>query len=169
VLRAGGYLRDDVLYLAYDIVVLQLDADVADERYANGSIVETVQDLPCSQDYPPPAASTDPLRRVLLRWAGEEEVPAKTVLCTPSKSTEAWVVVALFPDDIAVRKGIECCPDAASRLGQQPLARRIRKRVSDYEAKAKDLCNAWPRLTASLDEARRFEAEFLRALPHQVK
>src|SRR5437899_8946988 len=47
--RSGGSLRNDVLYGAYDILILQLDADVAEETYANGGIQETIQDLPCAQ------------------------------------------------------------------------------------------------------------------------
>src|SRR5712664_1804625 len=39
VARSGG-LRNDVLYHEYDILILQLDADVADEEYSNGGIEE---------------------------------------------------------------------------------------------------------------------------------
>jgi hypothetical protein len=157
--RAGTSLRDDILYQAYDLLLVQLDGDVADECYANGSIEEVVQDIPCSQFCPPPSASTNPLRTVLLRWAGEQELPPRTVLCTPSKSTDAWVVAALFPDDLAVKRGIECWADAESRLRQQALAYRMSKRVEDYQARAVDLRNAWPRLALTLDEARRFDAD----------
>jgi len=146
VARSGTSLRQDILYRAYDLLLLHLDGDVADECYADGSIVEAVQDLPCSAACPPPAASTNPLRAVLLRWVGEPEVPPRTVLCTPSKSTEAWVVAALFPEDLAVERGIECWPKPDLRLSQQPLERRIRKRVDDYQTRAADLRDAWPRL-----------------------
>jgi hypothetical protein len=165
VMRTGSSLRQDVLYKTYDILVLQLDADVAEKRYADGSIQDAVQDLPCNEPCPPPRASTDPLRRVLLRWAGEHELPPNTVLCTPSKSTEAWVVAALFPGDDAVRRGIECLPDAEARLRQQPLASRIHKRLSDYQARATELSDAWPRLVETLDEAKRFDTQF-RAVLH---
>src|SRR5206468_4098251 len=118
---------NDVLYLSYDVLMLHLDADVADRSYANGGIEEAVQDLPCVQACPPPAASTDPLRVVLLRWVGESYVPPRTVLCTPSKSVEAWVVAALFPNDMSVTRGIECWPNPESRLAQLPHDQRIRK------------------------------------------
>jgi hypothetical protein len=162
--RSGGSLRRDLLYQAYDVLLLQVDADVAGNRYADGGIVEAVQDLPCEQPCPPPAATTDLLRRVVLRWAGETAVPPRTVLCTPSKSTEAWVIAALYPEDPAMRRNIECCPDPAARLGQQPVERRIQKRVEDYEERAEVLRNAWPRLAQTLDEARRFDADFRGAL-----
>jgi hypothetical protein len=167
VARAEAPIRNDVLFHSYDLLILHLDADVADHSYAQGGIVEQVPDLPCSQPCPPPSTSTNPLRKVLLRWCGEEEVPLKTVLCTPSKSTEAWVVSALFPADLAVRRGIECWPHPDGRLGQQPIERRIKKSVSDYQALAGELRNAWTRLRDSLDEARRFDTEIRSAVPAQ--
>jgi hypothetical protein len=164
VARSGTSLRDDVLYDAYDLLLLHLDADVADECYANGNIIESIQDLPCSGRCPPPSASTNPLRAVLLRWAGEEAAPPRTVLCTPSKNTDAWVLAALFPEDLAVRRGIECWAKPEDRLSQQPVEHRTRKRVDDYQKRATRLRDAWPRLVLTLDEARRFEADFRAAL-----
>jgi hypothetical protein len=134
VARSGTSLRQDILYRADDLLLLHLDGDVADECYADGGIVEAIQDLPCSAPCPPPAASTNPLRAVLLRWVGEPEVPPSTVLCTPSKSTEAWVVAALFPEDLAVERGIECWANPDGRLSQQPVERRIRKFDADFRA-----------------------------------
>src|SRR6266545_3925071 len=75
---------------------------------------------PCVQPCPPPSASTNPLRQVLLRWLSESDMPPRTVLCTPSKSMEAWVVAALFPHDAAVNRGIECWPNPENMLAQQP-------------------------------------------------
>jgi hypothetical protein len=165
VARAGGALGSDVLYDFYDILILQLDADVAEETYANGNIQETVEDLPCFRPCPPPAASTNPLRQVLLRWAGETCAPPKTVLCTPSKSMEAWGVAALFPKDKAARNGIECWPHPVDRLAQQPVSQRIQKRTEDYEKRFTELKDAWPGLAANLSEAQRFQSEFLAIVP----
>jgi hypothetical protein len=161
VARSSGSLRNDILYKTYDVLILQLDADVADKSYADGQIPEAIKDLPCSQPCPPPSASTNPLRKVLLRWAGETSMPPKTVLCTPSKSMEAWVVAALFPIDTSVLHGIECLPHPENRLGQQPASRRIQKRSEDYKNHFEELKNAWPSLAASLTEAGRFQNEFL--------
>lgn len=166
VARSGGALRNDVLYLAYDALLLHLDADVAEKSYRDGSIDETVLDLPCVQPCPPPSATTNPLRHVLLRWLGESSPPPRTVLCTPSKSMEAWVVAALFPNDLAVSRGIECWPNPEQRLGQQPKELRHRKNQRDYQNQAQALTIAWPRLSSTLDEARRFQGEFLAALPN---
>jgi hypothetical protein len=163
--RSDGALRKDILYNTYDILILQLDADVADKTYASGNIPDQNTDLPCRKPCPPPEASTNPLRKVLLRWAGETSAPPKTVLCTPSKSMEAWVVAALFPNDTAVRHGIECWDRPEIRLGQQPANRRIQKRIEDYESHFEELKSAWPNLAATLTQAGRFENEFLALVP----
>ena len=165
VARSGGSLGKDVLYSAYDILILQLDADVAEKKYSDGRIQEVLDDLPCDEECPPPHASTNPLRNVLLRWAGENTVPPKTVLCTPSKSLEAWVVAALFPNDLAVIRGIECWRNPENRLGQQPADQRVQKRIRDYQQRAEEFKNAWPRLVTNLTEAQRFQNEFLAAMP----
>lgn len=163
--RATGSLRQDPLFASYDVLVLHLDADVADENYRNAGINEPIQNLPCSQPCPPPSATTNALRRVLLGWVGEVSVPPQTVLCTPSKNTEAWVVVALYPDDKAAKAGQwECHRDPESRLGQQPVRQRIKKSIRDYEACRGRLDAAWPSVRESLSEARRFSEEFLAAL-----
>ena len=144
---------------------LQLDADVAEKTYASGSIDEAIQDLPCGQPCPPPSASTDPApRRSPALEPAETSTPPMTVLCTPSKSMEAWVVAALYPDDLSVKRGIECWPDAESRLSQQPAQQRIKKSVSDYASRGDELRDAWPRLVRDFDEPRRFDSELRASL-----
>jgi len=109
--RGAGRLGSDfLLFQNYDLLILHLDADVAGMEYGHGSIVPAAGDgpLPCERPCPPVRDTTDLLRAVLLSWCGEMAVPPRTVICMPSKSTEAWVVAALFPDDRAVRIAIEC-------------------------------------------------------------
>jgi hypothetical protein len=167
--RGGGLLRnDEILFQNYDLLVLHLDADVAGATYDHGSIAPQVSDgaLPCEHECPPASDTTDALRAVLLSWCGEEAPPEKVVICMPSKSTEAWVVAALFPDDLAMAHGIECYRDPDMRLGQQRKGKRIRKGRADYEKKAEERQQAWPRLASpgALGEAYRFESEFSQAL-----
>lgn len=165
--RGGGALRDDPLFAGYDLLILHLDADVACADPANdvvAPIPELAGTLPCEQDCPPPGATTEALRLVILSWVGESEVPSRTVLCTPSKSTESWVLAALFPKDQEMRrKGWECHPNPAARLAQQPKRQRISKSRSDYEARALDLRRLWPDISMKLSEAERFRKEFLAA------
>jgi hypothetical protein len=158
VVRAGGRLRDDPLFSEYHLLILHLDADVGDKTYASGQIEGEPSDLPCVQPCPPPSATTDPLRSILLRWAGESTVPPRVVLCTPSKATEAWVLTAVFPSDTAITQ-IECYQNPQGRFSAQPITRRIQKRRRDYEGKRQTLVDAWPTLAANLSEAQRFDSD----------
>jgi hypothetical protein len=163
--RGGGSLREDPLFAGYDLLVLHLDADVAMEDPAkdgNKPIPELEGVLPCVKPCPPPNATTDLLRKVFLSWIGETQTPPKTILCTPSKSTEAWVMAAFFPNDNEmIRRGWECHPNPASRLAQQPVGKRFAKRQQDYQVRHADLQERWPSIVERLSEARRFHDDFV--------
>jgi hypothetical protein len=170
--RGNGKLRDDPIFGFYDLYVIHLDADVAGEDPANypvNPIPELAGVLPCEQPCPPPNGTTDRLRMVMLSWIGETQTPPQTVLCTPSKCIEAWVVAIFFPHDgQMIKKGWECHPDPASRLGQQPKAHRFAKRQEDYQVRSAEIQRQWPRIVKHLTEAKRFQVEFtaaLKALP----
>lgn len=167
--RGGGQIHGDaLLFHAYDIVVLHLDADVASRSYAQGAIQRDQSDgaLPCACECPPASATCDALRRVLLSWSGVTSAPRQVVICMPSKNTEAWVLSALFPTDKAVTSDLECLPSPEARLSQQRKSKRIRKSRRDYQSRESDLAASWPRLAASagLGEAARFQSELLTAL-----
>lgn len=157
--RGGGRLRDDQLLREYHLLLLHLDADAADKDYADGAILGEPPDLPCAAACPPSSATTNALRIVLLRWAGEAATPPRVVLCTPSKATEAWVVAAIFPGDPSV-PNIECLPNPEVRLAAQPAPVRIRKKQRDYDSKRSEFRDAWPTLVTTLSEAARFSSEF---------
>jgi hypothetical protein len=135
--RSGGRISDDPLFINTDLLVLHLDADVAEEDPANypyHPIPELEGKLPCAKPCPPPAATTDRLRALLLEWIGESSIPANTVFCTPSKCAEAWVMAICFPQDNEMnRRGWECHPDPDGRLAQQTKAVRFSKCQRDYE------------------------------------
>lgn len=163
--RSGGSLDADPLFEFHDILVIHLDADVADKTYNSANIQDNSGDLPCAQPCPPPRATTDRLMRVLLRWVGEIGPPDRTVLCTPSKSTEAWVLAALLPNDPAVLGGnLECLQHPENRFGQQPIESRVYKSESDYDSHRDSLREAWLTVTEICTEARRFNDDFRRAL-----
>lgn len=167
--RSGGKLSDDPLFLGQDLLLLHLDADVAGEDPANTQIApipELAGVLPCEQPCPPPTATTDSLRNVMLSWIGETQTPPKTVLCTPSKSTDAWVMAAFFPKDQEMAKqGWECHPKPESRLGQQPVRKRFAKNQHDYSERKSEFQAKWPSVVARLTEARRFQDDFMAAIP----
>jgi hypothetical protein len=163
--RRAGKLREDVVFSTYQLLIIQVDADVAEKSYAECGRGESGGDLPCHKPCPPPSATTNPLRSVVLRWAAETDVPPKTVLCTPSKSMEAWVLTALFPEDKEVKRSIECLGSPVKRLRQQPAKNRIEKTEEDYAGKAEKLQETWPAVVEKLSEARRFQEDFLAELP----
>jgi hypothetical protein len=166
--RNGGSVRNDPLFRTYDLLIMHLDADVASEDPANyhvNPIAELSGVLPCEMPCPPPNETTDRLRQVLLSWVSEVRVPPRTVLCTPSKCTEAWIVAIFFPHDGQMIKwGWECHPRPETRLGQQPKGQRFAKSWLDYQARAAQIQEGWPRIVSRLTEARRFQEEFMTAV-----
>ena len=164
--RGRGSLRGDPLFDFHDVLILHLDADVAGKTYASARIHGQPGDLPFSEPCPPARKTTDRLRSVLLRWVGETEVPERTVMCIPSKNTEAWVLAALFPNDLVVTGGqLECFQNPEARLGQQSKKARVRKDFREYKKHSKTLRESWTRVTALCQEAQRFSDEFQRQLP----
>lgn len=164
----GGSLSGDPLFENIDFVILHLDADVADEdpsKNPHNPFIELNEMLPCSKPCPPASNTTKELRSLLLRWVGEVSVPDKVVLCTPSKSTEAWVMAALFPNDSQMKKkGFECFPKPEDRFAQQKNDARIKKNRSDYEKISRRFTEAWPKLILQLSEANRFDSDLKKVL-----
>lgn len=168
VVERSNRLRDDVVVGAYDVVILHLDADVAASTYEAAHIGDAPDpgNLPCDSGVCPPAsATTDPLRAVLLGWAGEMDVPRGVVLCTPSKSTEAWVLASLYPQD-AKRSGngFECIPRPDRLLQAKPATERlVRSGKKDYEryrTRKDDLAAGWTTVAEFCSEAVRFSHNF---------
>ena len=165
----AGRLRDDVIFASYDVLIIHLDADVAVSNYPSAHINDAPNpdDLPCASPVcPPPNATTDPLRAVLLRWAGETQTPPETVLCTPSKSIEAWVLAALYPEDDAVISGnFECIDRVANLLQAKPAGERLvrsgKKIRERFKARQQDMA----RVRQICTEAERFSMELLDKVP----
>ena len=164
--QGRGALRNNPLFESFDILVLHLDADVADQTYGSANITEPATDLPCSVPCPPPDDTTNLLRQVVLGWLSEDSIPPSTVLCTPSKSMETWVLAALYPADPIVLAGTLECRDAPANLlsakpAQLRLVRGSKKVVERYQDRAGDIGRQWSRVRALCSEAERFSSEFL--------
>jgi hypothetical protein len=169
--QAGGAVRDAPLFETFDLLIIQVDADVAERSYTDDQrIADTTNDLPCDERCPPASATTNALRRVILRWMGEAGPPPKTVFCTPSKAIETWVLVALFPNNrFSQGANVECHPKVESQLQGQPLPQRLirggKKEIQKYQERALDIAAAWPRVRERCTEAERFSIEFQAAVP----
>ena len=118
----------------HDLLVVQVDADVAHSTYQSANIDDAARDdLPCDRACPPANATTDALQAVILGWLGEDECPGEVVLCTPSKSIDTWVLAAVCPENPEVRKDEwECNLNPTGQLGTLPKPARFGKNVGDY-------------------------------------
>lgn len=166
--QAGGPASSNPLFTFDDsLVVIQVDADIARRSYADYEITDApTDDLPCGEDCPPPSATTDALRAVMLGWLNETAVPPHTVLCTPSKSIETWVLVGLFPEnEQAVRANIECRWGLDVQLRKYGLIKGRQKLIEQYRANEESFRKAWPNVRAKCSEAERFSQEFLALVP----
>lgn len=170
--QAGGYLRDNPLFEIFDMLIIQVDADVAGKKYSDDQrITDDPGDLPCVKlPCPPCSTTTDALRKVILGWMGETDVPPKTVLCTPSKALETWLLVALYPNNRESRKAeIECLNKPDAQLQTQPLAHRLirggKKDITKYRDRAADVINTWPLVRRRCTEAERFSQELTAVVP----
>lgn len=165
--EGGGSVSGSLALLNHDLLIVHVDADVAGKTYADGDIRDApYEDLPCERPCPPPHGTTNALRRVVLKWLGEQKRPSQVVLCTPSKSIEAWVLTAICPENNVVRRDDwECRPNPEGQLATLPVRQRFKKRPEAYRGKQGEIKEGWPKVSARLTEAARFEAEFLAAIP----
>ncbi len=171
--QTGGPARENPLFALdnVDMVVIQVDADVARKKYNSYAWIKTPPDDElfqgtCEKPCPPPSATTDALRTVMLGWLDETTLPPKAVLCTPSKNIETWVLVGLFPEDETAKKpDIECRWDCEVRLRTHGLIKSGQKLIDKYLAKEAAMQTAWPDVSAKCSEAARFSNEFQACVP----
>ena len=165
--QGNGPARDNPVFAMNDMVVIQVDADVARMKYKDYGIKDAPNDdLPCELPCPLPSDTTNALRAVMLGWMGEAGVPPKAVLCTPSKNIETWVLVALFPGDASAMKAdIECRWDGEVRLRKYGLIKSGQKLIDKYRANEKGIQDAWPSVRDKCSEAERFSTDFLALVP----
>jgi hypothetical protein len=159
--RAGGSVANDPLFASYDILIVHLDSDVAKVQYADGGILDPVNDLPCVRPCPPAHDTTNRLRAVMTRWVGGLPLPSRLVWCTPSLCTETWVLAALYQGDPAVTAGtLEWHPDPHLRLQAKPLNGRLvtggKKITKMYRSRSPEITEAWPKVRRQCSEAERF-------------
>ena len=166
--QTGGPASGNLLFASDDaLVVIQVDADIARRSSADYEIKDAPNDdLPCGQPCPPPSATTDALRAVMLGWLNETAVPPHAVLCTPSKNIETWVLVGLFPEnEQAVKENIECRWGLDVQLRKYGLIKGSQKLIDEYRANEEGIRNAWPEIRAKCTEAERFSQDFLALVP----
>ncbi len=135
-----------------DLLCVHVDADVAADK-------EIRLKHPC----PPASDTVTEMRKLVLRWLGEEHLPGNVVLVIPSKSTEAWIVAALRHKDGIASEELECHPKPERVLTVEPYdfmdKRRggAKKDQGVYRDKLAPVVAAhWLGVCAACGEAKRF-------------
>lgn len=160
--RDAGGLHDSGVMLIPDLLIIHIDAEVADEK-----------ELLCAQPCPPPSDTVDELKEAVLGWLGEKSIPPDLLICIPSKSTEAWVIACLHSGDPQIRRlkiNLECLnkPETLLISRQEGLVRRkqksIRKMTAAYRQVKPRLATGWSRAKRKCQEASRFAGELKQAI-----
>lgn len=141
--------------LKTDLLIIHLDAETAKEAEVN-----------CDQPCPPARDTAQLLEHALLGWMGDAAVPNWIVFCLPSRDSDAWVLVALYPNDPWAMDNVECRERPAERLLNKPekLVRRrnekLQKNAANYQAQSQRITNAWAAVADRCTQARRFQEDF---------
>lgn len=159
-------LGDNILFLNHDVLIVQVDADVARNSYADGHIIDDMQDLPCVSPCPPVVDTVEALKRVVLRWLDATACPPQVVICIPSQSLEAWILSGLYPTDRLVQSGVIECRAAPERLlSSKPKDGRLvsggKKNIDVYQMRASEFADSWQLVKQFCSLAAKFEQEFL--------
>ncbi|MBI5901717.1 MAG: hypothetical protein HZB40_21170 [Rhodocyclales bacterium] len=172
--RQAGYaaLEDDPKLEGFDLLILHLDADVAGKSYADygPAVAQMAVDrglppMPIAQPCPPPSATVAPIHDLLRAWLGVAMLGPKTVVCIPSKATEAWLAAALLSNEQDLMTEIECEMNIAGILAGLPKAQRVRKSPREYSARAAALTFAWEgSVKQHCSQARDFEVRAVKAI-----
>ncbi len=160
--RGAASIEADPTLADYDLVILHIDADVANKRYADcgQAVVDAavgLLPLPCALPCPPPSDTVAAMESVLLSWLGIQGAGARSVFCIPSKATEAWLSAAILPDNHALLEGLECNLHLETQLAILPVALRIRKNVRVYKELAGAVTLQWARVKGLCTQADLFD------------
>ncbi|HRD72544.1 MAG TPA: hypothetical protein PK027_09425 [Aquimonas sp.] len=160
--RGADSIEMDPTLSQFDLVIIHLDADVAGKQYADcgpavAQAAAALQGLPCEQACPPPLNTVAALEVVLLSWLGIAAVGPMSLLCIPSKASDAWLAAAKLPAGHALLNGLECHPNLEVALSQLPIGQRIRKAVREYRSHAETITQNWQTVRDHCTQACAFE------------
>lgn len=162
--RGKASMESDPTLTDLDLVIVHLDADVADKNYADcGEAVAqaalALQPLPGPLACPPPSNTVTALEAVLLSWLHIPAVGPKSLFCIPSKATEAWLSAAALPPAHALLTGLECNLHLETQLAQLPKGQRIRKSAREYRNLAEAVTAQWAQVKAHCTQAALFDQQ----------
>jgi hypothetical protein len=160
--RGASSIEADPTLSLFDLVIIHLDADVAGKQYADcgpavAQAAATLQGLPCHQPCPPPVNTVAALEVVLLSWLGIAAVGPKSLLCIPSKASDAWLAAAMLPGGHVLLTGLECNLNLEMALSQLPKNQKIKKAVREYRTHAETITQRWQQVKGHCTQACVFE------------
>lgn len=168
----GGAVEDNpaLRVKPFDLLVLHLDADVAEAKYSycKKEIAEQAARLeqlpavdPSPAPCPPVGQIVHAVKRVLYSWLSPSIPGLRTIVCIPSKDIESWVAAALPKEcNIGIDGDIECDPNVFSRLQLLPKGLRIRrKREGEYKKQSQRITESWPKVREKCSQAHAFERD----------
>lgn len=174
-----GTLEDNPVLDSLDLVIIQVDADVAAMSYASANIQNPPnQDLPCESPCPPASDTVDALIEVVRGWLSPSLPDAKAVICIPSKCIEAWVAAALYgQSDHHLVQDLECSCDVVNYLHGKPARERLvrmqpepdrpprmRKISSKFRQAQARITSSWPFVLQTCPQAEAFQEDVVRVI-----
>lgn len=163
-LRHQGSLDNEPTLAGFDLLILQIDADVAEKQYldcgqqiADMARQFTWQVLPCGMPCPPPENTCTQLQNAITSWLGNATPGRKTVLCIPSKSVGTWLAAAVLPPDHPLMADAECNIGLENQLAVLPLAQRIKKSPRDFRRHEQKITDNWAQVTRVCSQALHFQ------------
>ncbi len=165
--RGHSDLESDPTLPGFDLFIVHVDADVAEGKYGDVSVeIATLADqrgwppLPCKVPCPPPTTSADEIRCRILAWLGLAALGSRTVLCVPSKASEAWLTAALFQGNHRLLRNLECNLNLEAQLAALPKRNgRVKKSMRNYRDCERRVTGAWDAVRNRCTQADRFSNE----------
>lgn len=160
--RGAASIEADPTLSQFDLVIVHLDADVADKTYADcgDAVVQaahSLSSLPCAQPCPPPRNTVIALEAILRSWLGINATGPKSLFCIPSKASEAWLAAAVLPDEHKLLTELECNLKLETDLAQLPKSQRIKKSVREYRNRSAAVTSRWQQVKRHCTQATSFE------------
>lgn len=155
-----------------DLVIIQIDADVAGMSYESANISSFPNDdLPCEFPCPPASDTVLALQDVICGWLAPSRPGTKAVLCIPSKCIEAWVAAALYgQSDPQLLEDLECSYEIVNYLQSKPAKERLvhmksdpgkpprlRKKTARFQKEQTRITSRWPYITENCPQAKAFQ------------
>jgi hypothetical protein len=163
--RHTGSLDNDPTLAGFDLLIIHIDADVADKKYLdcgqnieNLAISKNCHVLPCSVPCPPVGNTCQQLHNVIKSWLGNATIGQKTVLCLPSKSLGSWLAAAILPVSHTLMNNLECNPTLEQKLEQLPLKYRVKKNQADFRKHESSVKKNWNSIKSVCAQAAIFDA-----------